>query len=57
MEPGGQLIRCHNSYLVNMDHVRRLEKQDFFLDNGKKVPVSRKYLKQCQEKILSYFTQ
>lgn len=53
MASGGPLIRCHNSYLVNMNQVRRLDRQNFILQNGKKIPISRKYLKVCQEKLVS----
>lgn len=53
MASGGPLIWCHNSYLVNMNQVRRLDRQNFILQNGKKIPISRKYLKVCQEKLVS----
>lgn len=48
----GQLVRCHNSYLVNMKHVRRLDSKYLLLYNGQKLPVSRTYLKRCREKLI-----
>lgn len=33
-------FRCHRSYLVNLDHVTGLEKRDFLMDDGTKVPIS-----------------
>lgn len=36
---GGGFLRCHRSYLVNMHHIMRIEKRDFLMDNGHKVPL------------------
>lgn len=36
---GAGFLRCHRSYLVNMHHIRRIEKRDFLMDNGHKVPL------------------
>lgn len=33
-----RFLRCHQSYLVNMDFVKRVE-QDFILENGNIVPI------------------
>ena len=52
MLPAGQFIRCHNSYLVNMDHVRRIDRQDFCMDDGRRLPISRKYLAPCREAVV-----
>ncbi|HIS31849.1 MAG TPA: response regulator transcription factor [Candidatus Limivivens intestinipullorum] len=49
----GQMVRCHNSYLVNVQHARRIDRQTFILDDGQRLPISRKYLVQCQEKLVS----
>ncbi len=35
----GDFLRCHRSYLINMNHVRRMDKQDFVMDNGDLVPI------------------
>ena len=48
-----QFIRCHNSYLVNLRHIRRLNNQNLILDNGQELPISRTYLKQCQEMLIA----
>ncbi len=37
-------IRCHQSYLVNMDYVSDLCKNQFVLTNGETVPISKKYI-------------
>jgi len=35
----GDFLRCHRSYLINLRHVRRIEKQDFVMDNNDYVPI------------------
>ena len=50
--PAGRFIRCHNSYLVNLDHVRRIDKQEFCMDDGRSLPISRKYLNKCREAVV-----
>ena len=52
--PASQFSRCHHSYLVNLGHVRELFRQTVCLDNGKYLPVSRKYYKNCQEAFVAY---
>lgn len=34
---------CHFSYLVNLAHVKRVERDTLILDTGESVPVSRRY--------------
>ena len=33
-------IRCHRSYIVNMNYIVKVESSDFLLKNGQKVPIS-----------------
>lgn len=54
---GKQFVRCHNSYLVNLKHIRRLDKQNLILDNGQDLPISRTYLKKCQEMLIACINQ
>ncbi len=55
--PSGTFTRCHNSYLVNLEHVRRMERTGFYLDDGSEVPIGRKYYKECQKAIIDYVNQ
>lgn len=41
MLPTG-FIRCHKSFVVNMQQIRRFQPADVLLKNGARVPVSRK---------------
>ncbi len=38
------LIRCHKSYMVNLNHVSEYKRGWLFINNGKKIPVGKKYL-------------
>ena len=45
-----RFLRCHRSYLVNLEHVKALEKRDFLMDCGDLAPVSRQRLQAVQRK-------
>lgn len=36
-----RFLRCHRSFLVNLEHVRELTNRDFLMDSGDLVPISR----------------
>lgn len=39
-------IRCHNSYIVNLNYVKEYNRYGFILKNGNMIPISRRYLKE-----------
>lgn len=41
---GGNFVRCHNSYIVNLVYVKEFCRNEMILSNGKNIPISRKYL-------------
>ena len=43
MLPNDRFVRCHQSYLLNLDYVRKLDKSAryFYLISGKEIPVSK----------------
>lgn len=43
-------LRCHRSYLVNLEHVRELGRRDFVMDCGDLVPVSRQKIQSVQQR-------
>ena len=38
-----QFIRCHQSYWANFSHITAMEKDEFVLTGGLRVPISRSY--------------
>ncbi len=55
--PAGQFVRCHNSYIVNLEHVQEAARTFFCMDNGEKIPISRKYYSACQNAFISYINR
>lgn len=44
------LVRCHKSYMVNLNYVSEYQKGCFFLNNGKKIPIGKKYLEMTKKR-------
>ena len=44
----------HRSYLVNMKHIRRIQKNDLVLSNGNLVPISRRKEKELKQQFMRY---
>ena len=55
--PADRFLRCHKSYLVNMDHVKRMEKTSFIMDDGRRIPIGRTYQKICREAVFGHVTK
>ena len=55
--PPGQFVRCHNSYLINLAHVKRMDGSSIHMDNGKKIPVGRVYYKNCSDAYINWLNQ
>lgn len=47
-------MRTHRSYLVNMKHIRRIQKNDLVLSNGNFVPISRRKEKELKQQFMRY---
>lgn len=43
-------LRCHRSFLVNQHHVVRLEKREFIMDNGDRVPIGSSNAAEIEER-------
>ena len=39
----GAFIRCHQSYWVNYEHINAMEKNEFVLSDGTRIPISRTF--------------
>ena len=48
LEPHSQFLRCHQSYLVNLEQVERLEDSCFHMKDGQVIPISRNFYKQSK---------
>lgn len=51
-----RFFRCHQSFLVNMDHVRQIDKQ-FLLRNGETIPVRQRGIKPARDAFVKYTAQ
>lgn len=47
-------IRCHNSYIVNLRHVLKLEQKTIMLKDGAEIPISRARNFEVREKFLNW---
>lgn len=43
-------MRCHNSYIVNINYISKMYREHFVLKNGKSIPISRRYSKRIRER-------
>ena len=48
-------LRCHRSFLVNMNHVKWLEKNAFRLHNGEAVPIGSTMTGKVKDQFMSWF--
>lgn len=51
-----RFLRCHQSYLVNMDYVHRV-KEEFILRDGTRVPIRIKEKRRITESYYRYFVE
>lgn len=51
---GDAFLRCHQSYLVNMEHISRMDKNMITMDNGAEIPVSRRYAEDLRQQFMNY---
>ncbi|MBR0398670.1 MAG: response regulator transcription factor [Eubacterium sp.] len=47
-------IRCHNSFLINLNYLQQYLSDTFVLKNGKEIPISRSYQKACHQAFLKW---
>ncbi len=48
------MLRVHRSFLVNMAHIKKWEKETIYMCNGSKISVGRQYAKEAKDTYLSY---
>lgn len=49
----GTVIKCHRSYLVNLQHVSMVLKEELVLDNQEKIPLSRNLRKAANAAVVA----
>jgi len=49
-------LRPHKGYLINYRHIERIELDNLFLINGKKIPISRSKIKETKQAYLRLIT-
>lgn len=52
--PGWCFCRCHNSYFINLTHVTELVRYEAQLDNGRVIPVSKRFYKSAMEQYIAF---
>ena len=55
--PKDRFCRCHNSFLVNMRRISKLDRKGLVLENGEWIPIGRSYYKAAQEKLVRFLNQ
>lgn len=50
----GNFMRCHQSFIVNMDFIRQLRGRDFILDGGIHIPVRKSGFSLYKKKYIAY---
>ena len=49
------ILSCHRSYLVNLQHVSAIIKNEIVMDNGSRIPVSRSNAKAVNEAFIKHY--
>ena len=47
-------FRCHRSFLVNLNHVERIESSDFLMSDGARIPISSPNLPRARDTFLDW---
>ena len=55
--PRERFARCHNSYIVNLEHVREIKKTRLHLDDGDWLPIGRKFYKDFQHELVGFLNR
>ena len=49
-----QFMRCHQSFIVNLDHAVAIDANVFTLSDGTRIPISRAYRRESQSQFWNY---
>mgnify|MGYP003302028292 CR=1 FL=1 len=46
--------RCHQSFVVNMNYIKSIQKSEIILNNGREIPVSFRYGKTVHDNYMEF---
>ena len=47
-----RFVQCYRGYLVNIDYIKKVDKDRILLNNQKTIPLSRNYSTQIKERMI-----
>ena len=53
---GDSFFRCHRSYVVNLQYVKRVSRTELILDTGNAIPVSRRLYDSLNHAFIEYYS-
>lgn len=53
--PGEAFVRCHRSYLCNLENVKQIVQDNVIFDNGASVPVSRRMYRDFNRRFIEFY--
>lgn len=54
---GGQFLRCHKSYVVNMEYIKEFQGREIVLINRNVIPVSKARMREAKDRFFSYISE
>lgn len=54
---GDTFVRCHQSFLVNMKYIRRIENESFKLENGEEISISKRRHVETKNRYFAYLNR
>ncbi len=49
-----RFLECYRGIIVNMDHIARIQSDDFIMDNGDAVPIRKRHKKEIHRAYMKY---
>lgn len=53
--PGKTFVRCHRSYLCNLENIKQIVQDSVVFDNGESAPVSRRMYRDLNRKFIEFY--
>jgi len=54
---GGNFIRCHRCYIVNMKYIKKITRTEITLDSNEAIPLSRRLYTDMNRAMIKHFTE